>query len=300
MEGIDVIVWDSPGLQDGTENKSDYIQDMSTRIKEVDLVIYCLKMDDTRLRDEDLKAMRILTEVFGKRLWENAVFALTFANKVENPDAANDSLVAAKKYFTEELEEWEKAFRQKLPAEAKIDLAEYERIPKVPTGPLKRLQLPDRENWLTEFWIRCFERMKVGSRVNLFNINRSRIHLDSRVHEEERLEPSVSFYSHRTCTWNQCTFNQYYTIPASSTPPLSEVTPSALSFFHGAQSERNSPSPRNTEVLSSSETSSNGGYSSNDNLPSTTYTTWGSWQFSQPAAGSWCTNRRFPWTQIWL
>ena len=175
MEGIDVIVWDSPGLQDGTKNEAEYIKDMSTRIKEVDLVIYCLRMDDSRLRDEDLESMRILTEVFGKKLWENAVFAFTFANKVEDPDAEDDSSAVEKKYFTEELREWEIALRKKLPLKAKIDLSVVERIPKVPIGTLKNLKLPDRENWLSDFWLECYSRMKVGCRVNLLRINRQRI-----------------------------------------------------------------------------------------------------------------------------
>jgi predicted GTPase len=36
-----VTVWDSPGLQDGTSNESQYIQDMKKKVKDVALMIYC-------------------------------------------------------------------------------------------------------------------------------------------------------------------------------------------------------------------------------------------------------------------
>ncbi len=48
----------------------------------MDVMIYCLKMDDTRFHEDDKRAIQTLTRAFGKKLWNNAVIALTFANKV--------------------------------------------------------------------------------------------------------------------------------------------------------------------------------------------------------------------------
>ena len=52
-------------------------------------MIFCLKMDDTRFHRDDKDTLKILTETSGKNLWKNAVIALTFANKVEDPGGGN-------------------------------------------------------------------------------------------------------------------------------------------------------------------------------------------------------------------
>ena len=87
MEGIEVRIWDSPGLQDGTSNDELYLEDLTKKLHQgMDVMIYCLKMDDRRFHEEDKRAMRTLTRAFGKELWKNAVIALTFANNVKDPD----------------------------------------------------------------------------------------------------------------------------------------------------------------------------------------------------------------------
>ena len=48
IEGVNIRVWDSPGLDDGTGNDETYLADIGSKItEELDLVILCLKMDDT-------------------------------------------------------------------------------------------------------------------------------------------------------------------------------------------------------------------------------------------------------------
>ena len=101
-EGVNIRVWDSPGLEDGTGNDETYLADIGSEItEELDLVIFCLKMDETRLNSGDRGALKRLTERFGKNIWKNALIALTFANKVEHP-AREDK----KAYFLENLASW--------------------------------------------------------------------------------------------------------------------------------------------------------------------------------------------------
>ena len=83
IEGIEVVIWDSRGLQDGTDNDEDYLnslKDINLESGGFDIVIYCHKMDDTRFRRDDKDAIRMLTSSFGKDLWKKTVVALTFAN----------------------------------------------------------------------------------------------------------------------------------------------------------------------------------------------------------------------------
>lgn len=103
--GVEVVVWDSPGLQDGTCNERLYLADMKNRLdRGFDVMIYCLSMTETRLYDADKNAIRAMTECFGKDLWRNAVVALTFANRIMDPDEEDElAYFMGEKYF------WDKA-----------------------------------------------------------------------------------------------------------------------------------------------------------------------------------------------
>ena len=70
IEGVNIRVWDSPGLEDGTGNNEKYLAEIRSKITEkLDLVIFCVKMaDDTRFHRDDKDTFKILTETFGKNL----------------------------------------------------------------------------------------------------------------------------------------------------------------------------------------------------------------------------------------
>ena len=171
INGVDVVVWDSPGLQDGTCNERLYLQDMESKLSQgFDVMIYCISMTDTRFYEADKSAIRTLTKEFGSKLWENGVVALTFANlKTKDPDEESDL-----DYFLSEKCFWEKEIDEFL-AKLKVDLLVRQQIPIVPTGNYKQLCLPGCENWLSELWIKCFNVMSISSGLAFFKINESRL-----------------------------------------------------------------------------------------------------------------------------
>ena len=172
IEDIEVRVYDSPGLQDGTDNEQLYLAEIEGKIEgKLDLVIFCLRMDATRFYPEDKKTMQTLTQAFGKKLWKNAVIALTFANKVEDPAGGDKEA-----FFLEELENWREEiipfFRDKL----EIDPELLQSLPLVPTGNYRQLDgLPNCENWLSKFWSACYDVARGSAAFNLYRINRARI-----------------------------------------------------------------------------------------------------------------------------
>jgi len=167
-----VLVWDSPGLQDGKCNEQLYLEDMREKLHDgLDLMIYCMKMDDKRFHEDDKNAIRTLTREFGKNLWKNAVIALTFANKIDDPDGGDEQ-----EYFSRDLMFWQNEIEQFLASDSVLELDSTIRleIPVVPVGIARKLRLPTIENWFTNFWLICYRRMKVSSRVALLRINKNR------------------------------------------------------------------------------------------------------------------------------
>ena len=77
------MIYDSPGLQDGTGNDDKYIEDMSQYYDSVDLVFYCIDFTIDRWVAQDNKAVEMLSKKFGNGFWEKTIVVLTKANAVQ-------------------------------------------------------------------------------------------------------------------------------------------------------------------------------------------------------------------------
>ena len=171
-EKVNIRIWDSPGLEDGTGNDEKFLAEIESKITEkLDLVIFCLKMDDTRLNNNDTRTLKKLTETFGKNLWKNAVIALTFANKVEHP-AWEDK----KAYFLHDLSTWREVIQNFLREKLKLDPELVQSLPLVPTGyHRKPAVLPSGTKWLPRFWTACYHVARKSTAFSLYRINVARI-----------------------------------------------------------------------------------------------------------------------------
>ena len=190
IQDVPVTVFDSPGLQDGTVNEEKYIQDMTNKCKHLSLVLYCTKMTNTRLTDDDKNAMKKLTKAFGEEFWNYAVFVLTFANKEDcfrkdnrDIDTASDlddhNKTLLKQRFEHRLRLWKKELKEFLVDVVGVNPSIAEEIPVVPTGDYKKtamnfqpLSLPDRDNWFIKFWDVCCLRVKDTRLFLQVNYNR--------------------------------------------------------------------------------------------------------------------------------
>ena len=182
LHGVPVTVFDSPGLQDITGKEDEYMEDMKKKCQNLSLVLYCTKMTNNCLKDEDKYAILKLTAEFGQRFWEFAVLVLTFANyedverrddrdEDEGPEPPFDDAAAwkelEKKRFEGRLKKWKDDFHKLLMEQVGVTRDIVERIPVVPAGDHREskgnrtpLRLPDRENWFDEFWKASSLRMR--------------------------------------------------------------------------------------------------------------------------------------------
>ena len=176
IAGVDVTIWDSPGLQDGTSNEYQYLEKIAMNCKELDLVLYCSRMDDVRIRDEDFKAITTLTKAFGNEIWVKSVFTLTFANYVKravrgtratNPPDQKD-------YFLGRLSQWTSKLRESV-EKTGVSHEIASNIPVIPVGYQDNFCLLDRENWLSDFWLTCLKRINNRAKPALIKINAARL-----------------------------------------------------------------------------------------------------------------------------
>lgn len=86
MNGVQAIIFDTPGLCDGSGNDQIYIEKIRSQITDPDSMLYINRLDETRLTDNDRRGIKIISEALGIRVWENAVIVFTFANNVSISD----------------------------------------------------------------------------------------------------------------------------------------------------------------------------------------------------------------------
>lgn len=171
IEGTTICVYDSPGLQDSRcEDQSD-LDGLAREARKgrLDVMLYCIKMDDKYFHNEDKNAIRALTHTFGPEIWETSIIALTFANKIQDPDEGDEQ-----EYFQRDYKFWRDEINAFL-AELEVDSTIREAIPIVPAGNSRKPQLPTTENWLSELWLECYLRMSDSARMNLYRPNKSRL-----------------------------------------------------------------------------------------------------------------------------
>ena len=181
---VKIVIRCAPGLQDTVAVQEEYPKKMQRAgCGNADLVLYCTRMDDSRLRHDDIEAIKKLTVAFGKQMWRHALFILTFANRVEKnikrpkkgqPKKSEEEIQQIQRdYFKQRIKEWKEDFGESL-REAGVS---SENIIVVPAGYGygEVGGLPDREDWLSPLFYACLTRMKPDAQAGLFKAQADRI-----------------------------------------------------------------------------------------------------------------------------
>ncbi|XP_064401345.1 uncharacterized protein LOC135347324 [Halichondria panicea] len=187
---VDMIIWDSPGLQDGTDNE-DYLQQIKEMCQERDLTMYCIDVRQTRLisgsSNQDIVAMKKLNETFGPEFWNNTVIVLTFFNSFANdeqiiglPSAEKKAAVGAK------LQEWKNQIVHILTHDVNIHQQVAEKIIIVPAGYYSKPHLPICNYWLSSLWFHCLAAISTKEgQIALYKANFHRMKNNTQVQKED-------------------------------------------------------------------------------------------------------------------
>ena len=194
---LQIKVWDSPGLQDGTDNEKEYIADMKAKCKDMHLLLYCISIKDMRGSDLgcDESAIMKLTEAFGFKVWKNAVFVLTFANvflkRLETKHKHElNAQELENKLFEERIIQWKEKIQCAL-RKAEVPEELTSNINVEAAGHYSKLSLPGRPYWLSTIWHTCKDVMKEEAQPVMISVNAHRMKTANDLKDED-FQPASS------------------------------------------------------------------------------------------------------------
>ena len=171
-------MFDTPGLADATGSDEEYLRKIKEKVTHLDLFLFCTEMTSKRFRTDDLETMKKLTEALGEKLWEHALVVLTFANEVPLSPTKKTGDVPEVTVFNNRFLCFKKAINKHLVTIGVPEIT-VTNVPFTPAGELDDPRLPDREDWLTAFWIAAFKRINRNAKAAFLMANVDRISLFS-------------------------------------------------------------------------------------------------------------------------
>ena len=145
VEGVPVVVYDTPGLDDANgKDEEKHLEDMKSLLerRKIHLVIYCFKMTETRMRRGLIRTFKEYNKIGVP--WEQTVITLTFADKEE--DTTN--------YRFSQMQE---QVKETLTEEVKVKPSSVEKLKICPTAKFPNEALPTGRPWYVPFWLDVVE-----------------------------------------------------------------------------------------------------------------------------------------------
>ena len=164
VNGYDLKIFDTQGVFDGEDEEEHIFESMQD--VNIDLLIVCVSMKDRAQSRDTRDTISLLTKTFGIEIWERAIVVLTKANERaeditrkagDTPTPYNDVAYEFRKTLRNYLSRGKDEQHRKVPPSV------IESIPIIPAGKHDKQRvdwrkLPDCEDWLSRFWMKCYER----------------------------------------------------------------------------------------------------------------------------------------------
>lgn len=176
---VHILVWDSPGLQDGYQDDENYLKCLRVVLSQVDLVVYCINSKE-RFDKSAQRALRKFVEM-KPEIWSHTVIALTQANLIIHPDD-NPTKEEKTTHFKGIMTQWRHDICNVL-QRCRIPNDVIQRLPFVPTGYHRVTHItpqpwslhPNCDHWIQAFWVNCLGRCKERGQQALVTSNRHRL-----------------------------------------------------------------------------------------------------------------------------
>ena len=172
FQGVLVTVYETSGVENpNAENDAGYMNELRALLSggEVDVIIYCFKANETRMRDS---LSRTLKAYHSMGLdWRKTVIALTIADAVPIPKKSKqaDSFNKAD-YFNERMDKWRDEIKQTLTKHTGASSEELKAIQMPPTQDDVAKHLPNDDPWYEPFWSCLLICLKVAQLPSFTNV----------------------------------------------------------------------------------------------------------------------------------
>jgi GTP-binding protein EngB required for normal cell division len=174
INGVKCSIIDTPGLCDDIPEKGNnqkYIELIQNQVKQIDLLWFVTRLDDSRVGEDEKKGIQIISEAFTPKVWEHSVIIFTRANKADD--------------YLEELWERTKRIRDEIAKHTGHEIAN--KIPSVAVDN-KSQTTPDGKRWLEELYTQVFIRMSERGAIPFLMATATRINKNNR-------DPNWTFYN---------------------------------------------------------------------------------------------------------
>jgi len=161
--GVRFTIFDTPGLCDSLEeagNDEGYLALMRSEVPVFDCLWFVTRLDETRVTGDEKRGIRLVSDSFGKKVWEHAVIVFTWAGAYDSSKYP----VALKKRTELIRAEIEKYTGNSIAQE----------IPSVAVDNKTHLT-PDGREWLAELYTKVFTRMSERGLLSFLVATASRI-----------------------------------------------------------------------------------------------------------------------------
>lgn len=151
VHGVHMRIWDASAFfyyGSSEEELDKHIAEIKVKCHSVDLVLYFLRMDESRFYQDDRQVILKLKNSFSRRFWDRTFFILTFANKIEPPKTR---MFEKKEYFTKRLHAWVDIIKQVLESTG-LSIDEETLSKRIIPAGFESPHLPDRMWWLSKLW----------------------------------------------------------------------------------------------------------------------------------------------------
>ena len=177
IEGVPVKVYDTPGLADSrSERDEEYLEEIKKLTDEetIHLIIYCLKMTETRMRRSIIRTFEQYTKIGVD--WKKTVIALTFADALKPTSKLKKQKgFSETTYFKERLAAWREEISRVLAEEIYLEEATVARIRINPTAEDPKQRLPNDEEWYIPFWFDVLDVLPPAAMIRFVEIHKNNI-----------------------------------------------------------------------------------------------------------------------------
>ena len=145
--GVKCTIIDTPGLCDDLEEKGndyEYLERIRLNTSRIDLMWFVTELGERRVRVDEKRGIKLISEAFNPKIWEQAIIVFTCADKVSPEE------------YPEFLEKRTELIRKEISKYSGIAIANN--IPSIAVSNIKEFT-PDGERWLGELYTQVYTRM---------------------------------------------------------------------------------------------------------------------------------------------